>query len=148
MSLPIYARPMYYGPLGINATILAIALVVFGIAVLLKLKQKQTKLFEYTLLLLLLSFIFQSFYGTIMQYIFSISLPERPLFDNQVTLNYTLTTVIAYTLVPIIAILALHRHLAVGDLVFRVNNWKRRAICSAAGLVFCVRGVFDNRTLL
>lgn len=136
MSLPIYARPMYYGPLGINATILAIALVVFGIAVLLKLTHKQTKLFECALLLLLLSFIFQTFHGIIILYIFPISLPERPLFDNNLTLNYTLTNVIAYIIVPIIAILALHRHLTVDDFGFRVNNWKRTAIYSTATLVF------------
>ena len=46
MSLPIYARPMYFGPIGINETTLAIALVVFGIALFLKLRHKQTKAFR------------------------------------------------------------------------------------------------------
>lgn len=105
MSLPIYARPMYFGPIGINATTLAIALVVFGIALFLKLRHKQTKLFEVTLLIFLLGFVFQTFHGVIIQqYLFPISLPERPLFDNGLTLNYTLTNAVAYTVVPVLAI--------------------------------------------
>ncbi len=136
MSLPIYARPMYFGPIGINATVLAVALIVFGIAVLLKLKHKQTKLFELALLLFLLGFVFQTFHGIIIQQIFPISLPERPLFDNNLTLNYALTNVIAYTVAPLLAILALNRHLTVDDLGFRVNNWKKTAAYSTAGLAF------------
>ncbi len=60
MSLPIYARPMYFGPIGINATTLTIALIVFGIAIFFKFRHKQTKLFEWALLLFLLGFVFQT----------------------------------------------------------------------------------------
>ncbi|MCW4000375.1 MAG: hypothetical protein NWE93_09050 [Candidatus Bathyarchaeota archaeon] len=136
MSLPIYARPMYFGPIGINATVLAVASAVFLIAVCLKIKQGQTKLFELTLLLFLLGFVFQTFHGIIIVHIFPISLPERPLFDNGLTLNYALTNLIAYTAVPILAIFALNRRLTVDDFGFRVSNWKRTVAFSAAGLVF------------
>jgi hypothetical protein len=136
MSLPIYARPMYFGPIGINATTLAVSLVVFAIAVFLTLRHKQTRLFEWALLLFLLGFVFQTFHGIIIQqFMFPISLPERPLFDNGLTLNYALTNVITYTIVPIIAIFALNRRVTVDDLGFRVNNWKRTAAYSAVGLV-------------
>jgi hypothetical protein len=136
MSLPIYARPMYFGPIGINATTLAVSLVVFGIAVYLKLRQQQTKLFEWALLLFLLGFVFQTFHGVIIQrYMFPISLPERPLFDNGLTLNYTLTNIIAYAIVPILAIFALNRRVTVDDLGFRVDNWKKTVAYSTAGLV-------------
>ena len=136
MSLPIYARPMYFGPIGINATTLTVSLVVCGIAVFLTLRHKQTMLFEWALLLSLLGFVFQTFHGVIIQqYMFPISLPERPLFDNGLTLNYTLTNVIAYTIIPIAVIFALNRRVTVDDLGFRVNNWKKTATYSAAGLV-------------
>lgn len=135
MSLPIYARPMYFGPIGINATTIAVALVVYGIAVYLKLRHKQTKLFEWALLLFLLGFVFQTFHGVIIQrYMFPISLPERPLYDNGLTLNYALTNVIAYAIVPIIAIFALNRHVTVNDLGLKVENWKKTAAYSAVGL--------------
>ncbi len=136
MSIPIYARPMYFGPIGINATTLAVSLIVFGIAAILKLRHKQTKLFELTLLVFLLGFVFQTFHGIIIQQVFAISLPERPLFDNNLTLNYALTNVVAYTVVPILAILALNRHITVNELGFRISNWKKTIAYSAAGLVF------------
>lgn len=136
MSLPIYARPMYFGPIGINATTLAVSLVVFGIAVFLTLRHKQTKLFEVALLLFLLGFVFQTFHGVIIQqYMFPIALPERPLFDNGLTLNYALTNVIAYTIVPIAAIFALNRRITIEDLGFKVNCWKKTVTYSAAGLL-------------
>jgi hypothetical protein len=67
--------------------------------------------------------------------LFPISLPERPLFDNGLTLNYALTNAIAYTVVPVIAIFVLNRRVTVEDLGFRVTNWKRTAAYSAAGIV-------------
>lgn len=136
MSLPINAQPMYFGPIGINATTIAVSLVVFGIAILLKIRHKETKLFEWALLLFLLGFVFQTFHGVIIQqYLFHISLPERPLYDNGLTLNYALTNAIAYTIVPIIAIFALNRRVTVDDLGFKVGNWKKTATYSAAGLI-------------
>lgn len=136
MSLPIHAQPMYFGPIGINATTIAVSLVVFGIAVFLKIRHKETRLFEWALLVFLLGFVFQTFHGVIIhQYMFPISLPERPLFDKGLTLNYTLTNVIAYTIVPIIVIFALSRRVTVDDLGFRVNSWKKTIQYSAAGLV-------------
>jgi len=128
---------MYFGPIGINATTLAIAFIVFGIALFLKLRHKQTKLFELALLIFLLGFVFQTFHGVIIQqYLFPISLPERPLFDNSLTLNYALINIIAYTVVPILAIFALNRRITVDDLGFRVNSWKKTFAFSVVGLVF------------
>jgi hypothetical protein len=127
---------MYFGPIGINLTTLAVAFIVLGIAVFLKLRHKQTRLFEWALLLFLLGFVFQTFHGVIIQqYMFHISLPERPLYDNGLTLNYALTNAIAYAIVPIVAIFALNKRVTVDDLGFRVDSWKKTAIYGAAGLV-------------
>lgn len=136
MSLPIHALIQYYGPIGVNITTLAVSLIVFGIAAFLKLRHKQTPLFEWALLVLLLAFVFQTFHGIIIQRVFPISLPEQPLYDNYLTLNYTLTNIIAYTVVPILAVLAISKPHTVGNLGFKVNNWKQTAVYTGAGLVF------------
>lgn len=141
MSLPIHAQIQYFGPIGVNVTTLAIALAVFAIATFQKFRHRQTGLFEWALLVVLLTFVFQTFHGVIIQQMFHISLPEQPLYDNNLTLNYTFTNIIAYTLVPVLAIFALNRKITAQDLGFKVSSWKRTAAYTGAGL-FSASAVF------
>ncbi len=137
MSLPISAHPTYYGLFGLNITTLLIAVAAVLIATVLKAAHRKTRLYEWALPAFLLSFVFLTLHGRLIQFIFPIALPEQPLFDNSLTLNYLLTNVLAYAVVPLLAIALLNRQSrATLDLGLKVGDKKRTIRYTVLGTVF------------
>jgi hypothetical protein len=63
MNLQFGAQPAYFGLIGVNLTTLFVAVAVLGIAFFFKIRRKETRLFELSLLLLLVSFTFVTLHG-------------------------------------------------------------------------------------
>ena len=73
------AWPIFFGPVGINLSIILLGLFIFVLAVIEKMRAKRTYLFEVSFLLFLAGFLFLTLHGRVLQVVFPISLPERPL---------------------------------------------------------------------
>ncbi|MBS7649603.1 hypothetical protein KEJ17_08190 [Candidatus Bathyarchaeota archaeon] len=73
-----------------------------------------------------------------MQYIFPISLPEKPLLDNNLTFNYFLTNMLAYVICPVLVLILLRSPVSRMALGLKVQNAKQTALYAFFGLVFIV----------
>jgi len=141
MDLQFGAHPIYFGFIGANLATLFVVLIVLGIALLYRVRRKETRLFELSLQLFLVSFTFVTLHGRLLQYLFPVSLPERPLIDNNLALNYAVTNFLAYAAVPILVIIFWNRRVSAGEIGLRVNNVKKTAEYSVLGTIF-VSAVF------
>lgn len=104
MSMQFYAHTAYFGPIGVNVTALCVSTAVLVIALLTRIRRKETSLLELGFLLLLLSFTFVTFHGRLLQFLFPIDVPEKPLIDNNLTFNYVITNIIVYAVIPLIIV--------------------------------------------
>jgi len=136
MSLQFGAHPTYYGLIGVNITTLYVAVAVLGIALLFKIRRKETGLLELAFLLFLVSFTFVTLHGMLLQYVFPISLPEQPLIDNNLTFNYVVTNVLAYAVIPILAVLGWNRRVSAKEIGLKISNTRKTAKYMVVGVVF------------
>ncbi|GEM_PF-2879128 len=136
MDLQFGAHPTYYGLFGANLTTLLVAVAVLGVALFFKIRRKETWLFELAFLLFLLSFTFVTIHGRLLQYAFPISLPEQPLIDNNLTFNYVVTNVLAYAVIPVLAVFGWNRRVSFEELGLKVKNSRRTVEYTGLGLLF------------
>jgi hypothetical protein len=137
MSLPISAHPTYFGIVGVNITTLLVAVAALLIAIALRAAHRKTRLFDVALLVFLLSFVFLTLHGRLLQPIFPIALPEQPAFDNGLTLNYFFTNLLTYAVIPLLAIALVNRQKPTAtDLGLKVSDRKRTAAYTVMGAAF------------
>ncbi len=136
MNLQLGAQPIYYGPIGVNLTTFFLATAVLVIALGVKISRRETRLFEISFLLFLVSFLFLTLHGKLLQYAFPISLPEKPLIDNNLTINYFLTNTLAYAIFPILAVLIMEKRISARELGLKINNAKRTIKYAVLGVLF------------
>jgi cytochrome bd-type quinol oxidase subunit 2 len=120
MQFGVY--PIYFGPIRINLTIVFLASFVLALAIVQKTRGKRIHFLEISLLLFLVVFLYLTLHGRLLQVIFPIVLPERPLVDNNLTFNYTLTSILTFTVFPIIALILLKSNISLEKLGLRVHD--------------------------
>jgi hypothetical protein len=141
MSYQFGAHPIYYGLIGLNVTTLFLTVVVLVIAFAVMLNRKKTRLFELSLLLFIVSFLFVTLHGRLLQYAFPISLPEKPLIDNNLTINYFLTNTLTYALFPILAIAIIEKKISAQEIGLKINYAKGTIKYTILG-VFLVSSIY------
>lgn len=128
--------PIYFGPIGINLSIIVLGLLVLVLALIEKLRIKQTSLFEVSFLLLLVGFLFLTFHGRLLQFIFPISLPEKPLVDNNLTFNYALSNLITYLIIPVLFLVLVKSDVTLEQIGLKVLNFKKTILYVSLGSIF------------
>jgi hypothetical protein len=132
------AWPIYFGPVGINLSIIFLGLFILILAIIQKLRAKQTYLFEISFLLFLVGFLFLTLHGKLLQFIFPISLPEKPLVNNNLTFNYFLTNLLAFIVFPVLAFILLRRNVSWMKFGLKVLNLKQTMLYAFLGVAFAI----------
>ena len=81
----VWNLAIFFGPVGVNLGVLSLGIVVLVLAIIKKLRGKRTCLFEVSIMLFLVSFLYFTLHSRFLQSVFPISLPEMPLIDNNLT---------------------------------------------------------------
>lgn len=130
--------PFYFGPVIVNLTIVVLGLFILTLAIVQKIRVKRTRFFEVSLLLFLVGFLFITIHGSLLQSILPISQPEKPLIDNNLTFNYTLTNILVYTVFPVLALFLVRSDVSVEKLGLSVFNTRKTAVYALLGTVSSV----------
>jgi hypothetical protein len=136
MNLQFGAHPAFFGLIGFNVTAVLVAVAVLLVALFQRSRRRETRLFELAFLLFLVSFTFMTLHGRLLQYMLPFHLPEQPLIDNNLTLNYFAANVLTYAAFPLLAILIINRHFSAEKLGLKVNNGKKTAAYTVLGIMF------------
>lgn len=126
----------YFGPVAINLSVLLLGLFILVLAIVKKLRGKRTYLFEVSFLLFLVSLLYFNLHGWWLQTIFPISLPEKPLVDNNLTGNYTLTSVLTFLVFPVLLLLLLRSDVSLERFGLKVFNSKQTMVYAFLGTAF------------
>lgn len=129
---------VYFGPFGINLGVILLGLFVLVLAIIKKLRGKQTYLFEISFLLLLVGFLYHTLHGRLLQSIFPVSLPEKPLVDNNLTSNYTLTSLLTYLVFPVFTLIIAKRDVSLESFGLKVSDSKKKIFYIFLGVIFNV----------
>lgn len=136
MQLGVY--PIYFGPIIVNLTIVFLGILVLALAIIQKIRGKRTHFFEVSLLLFLVGFLFMAIHGRLLQSILPISQPEKPLIDNNLTINYTLSNMLAYMAIPILVLILLKSDVSLEKLGLRIINLRKTTLYAVLGIIFNV----------
>ena len=129
---------IYLGPIGINLGVIFLAFFVLVLAVIQKLRSRRTCFFEISYLLILVGFLYFTLHGRILQLVFPISLPEQPLVDNNLTFNYTLTSLLTFIIFPILLMKILKSDVSLSRFGLKISNFKQTILYAFFGTVFAV----------
>jgi hypothetical protein len=130
--------PFYFGPIIVNLSIVFLGLFVLALAIVQKIRVKRAYFFEVCLLLFLVGFLFITLHGWLLQAILPISQPEKPLIDNNLTYNYTLSNILAYMAFPILVLILLKSDASLEKLGLRVLNTRKTTLYAFLGIIFSV----------
>lgn len=129
---------VYFGLVGINLSVILLGLFVLVLAIIRKLRAKRTCLFEFSFLLLLVGFLYFTFHGRLLQSIFPISLPEKPLIDNNLTFNYASTSLLTFLVFPVLLLILLRSDVSLKRFGLKVLDFKQTIFYASLGLIFMV----------
>ena len=129
---------IYLGPIGINLSVIFLAFFVLALATIEKIRSKKTCLFEVSCLLILVGILYFTLHGRILQLIFPIPLPEKPLVDNNLTFNYTLTSLFTFIILPTCLLAILKSDVSLSKFGLKVSNLKQTILYASLGTVFAV----------
>lgn len=127
---------VYFGPVGINLNIILFGFLVLLVAIFRRLRGKKTSLFEVSFLLFLVGFLYSTFHDRLLQYIFPVSLPEKPLLDNNLTFNYTLTGLLTFLVFPVLLLIVLKSDVSFETVGLKVSDFKKTASYALLGSFF------------
>lgn len=136
--MPLGAWPVFFGPIGINLSAVLLGLLVLVIAIIKKLRKTQTCLFEASFLLFLVGLLYLTFHGGLLQFVFPISRPEKPLVDNNLTLNFFLTSLLTFLVFPLLLLLLLKSDVGFEMFGLKVTYFKHTVRYVFLGLIFTV----------
>lgn len=126
----------YFGPAAINLSVLLLGLFILVLAIIKQLRGKRTCLFEVSFLLFLVSLLYFNLHGWWLQTIFPISLPEKPLVDNNLTGNYTLTSLLTFLVFPVLLLILLRSDVSLERFGLKVFDSKQTMLCAFLGTAF------------
>ncbi len=126
------------GFLGLNLTLALFSLLLFTGAAIQTIRGKKTRMLEIAFLTFLVALLFPTFHGKLLQYVLPITLPEKPLVDNVLTVNYALSNLLAFAVFPILALAVLKSSFCTQTLGLKVADAKKTIIYSLIGVTFNV----------
>ena len=129
---------IYFGPFGINLGIIILGLVVLVLAIVKKFNRKETRLFEISFLLFLVGFLYLTLHGRLLQLPFPVSLPEKPLVDNNLTFNYALTSLLTFLVFPVSALIIAKKDVSLESFGLKVPDSKKTIFYILLGIIFNV----------
>ncbi len=130
---------VYFGPVGINMDVVLLGLFVLVLAIIRKLGGvKQTKLFEVSFLLFLVGFLYFTLHGRLLQLIFPIGLPEKPLVDNNLTFNFALTSLLTFLVFPVFLLILMRSDVSLEKMGLKVLSFKQTALYAFVGVIFSI----------
>ncbi|MEM3465135.1 MAG: hypothetical protein QXU11_00935 [Thermoproteota archaeon] len=127
---------IYFGLIGINLGIILLGTVCLVLAIIQKQRVKRTCLFDVCFLLFLVGFLYPTLHGRLLQFIFPILLPEKPLVDNNLTFNYASTNLLTFLLFPVVLLILLRRDVSLSEIGLKVQNLKQTALYAIFGVIF------------
>lgn len=138
MSLSVWNA--YFGPIGINLSIIILGLLVLVIAITRKFTKKgvKTRLFEVSFLLFLVGVLYFTLHGRLLQLPFPVSVPEKPLVDNNLTLNYFFTSLLTFMAFPTLLLLVMRSDVSLKSLGLKVLDSKQTLSYALLGIGFNV----------
>ena len=126
---------IFFGPVGLNLGVILLGIFVLVLAFIRKQRCKRTCLFEVSLMLFLVSFLYFTLHSKLLQSIFPISLPEMPLIDNNLTFNYALTSLLTYLIFPVLLLFLLKRDISLKRLGLRILDRKKTVYFALFGSI-------------
>jgi len=127
---------VFFGPIGINVGIVFLGLFVLLLATQRKLIGRETKFFEVSFLLFLVGFLYFTLHSRLLQLPFPVSIPEKPLVDNNLTFNYTLTSLLTFLAFPILLLIVMRSNASLKNLGLRVADSRRTISYAFLGIIF------------
>lgn len=137
----------YFGPVGLNLSIIILGLFVLFLAVAKKYMKKETRLFEVSLLLFLVGFLYFTLHGRLLQLPFPISVPEQPLVDNNLTFNYALTSLLTFIVFPVLLLFLLKSDFSLRSFGLEIVGSRWTVLYASLGLIFVVSLFLISQTL-
>jgi hypothetical protein len=98
---------VFLGPIGINVGIIFLGLVVLILATQGKLVGRKTGFFEVSSLLFLVGSLYFTLHSRLLQSPFPVTIPEKPLVDNNLTFNYALTSLLTFLILPVLLLIVM-----------------------------------------
>jgi len=126
----------YFGPIGVNLGIIVVGLIVLMIAIYNNRSNRKTRLFETSYHLFLVGILYFTLHGRLLQIIFPIQIPERPLIENSLTYNYTLTSILTFIVFPQLLNILLRNDTTLEKLGLKIIDLKQTVKHTFLGLVF------------
>ena len=126
----------YFGPIGVNLGVIVVGLIVLMIAIYYNRSNRKTRLFETSYHLFLAGILYFTLHGRLLQVIFPIQTPERPLIDNSLTYNYTLTSILTFIVFPQLLNILLRNDTTLEKLGLTIIDLKQTVKHTFLGLVF------------
>lgn len=129
---------VFFGPIGINVGIIFLGLFVLVLAIMKKFIGKETRLFEVSFLLFLVGFLYFTLHSRLLQLPFPVSIPEKPLVNNNLTFNYAMTSVLTFLVFPVLLLILLRSDTSLKRFGLEVLDFKQTMFYALPGLVFNV----------
>lgn len=129
---------VFFGPIGINVGIILLGLFVLVLAIIKKLIGKENRLFQVSFLLFLVGFLYFTLHGRLLQLPFPVSIPEKPLVDNNLTFNYASTSLLTFLVFPILLLIVMRKDVSSESLGLRALNSKQTIFYALFGIIFNV----------
>lgn len=121
-----------------HACVFSLGLFVLVLAIIRKLREKRTRLFEVSFLLFLVSFLYFTLHGRLLQLPFPVSIPEKPLVDNNLTFNYATTSLLTFLVIPVLLLIIAKRDVSLESLGLEVSDSKQTIFYIFLGVIFNV----------
>ena len=126
----------YFGPIGVNLGVIAVGLIALMIAIYKNRSNRKTSFFTISYHLFLAGILYFTLHGRLLQVIFPIQIPERPLIDNSLTYNYTLTSILTFIVFPQLLNILLRNDTTLEKLGLTIIDLKQTVKHTFLGLVF------------
>ena len=136
----------YFGPIGVNFGVIVVGLIVFIIGVYEYYSKRETCLFKISCQLFLVGILYFTLHGRLLQIVLPIQLPEKPLVDNILTINYTLTSILTFIFFPLLLNLLMRNDTKFERLGLKVASIKKMVKYTFLGLIFNIALFLTSNT--
>ncbi len=136
MSIGIWR--VFFGPVGVNVGVILLGLVVLILATQRRLVGRETRFFEVSFLLFLVGFLYFTLHSRLLQAPFPVSVPEKPLVDNNLTFNYASTSLLAFLAFPVGLLMAMRSKVSLKTLGLTDLDSRQTVSYALLGAVFNV----------
>jgi hypothetical protein len=115
---------------------ISLGLFVLILAATRRLVGRETRFFEVSFLLFLVGFLYFTLHSRLIQLPFPVSIPEKPLVDNNLTFNYASTSLLTFLAFPVCLLIVMRSNVSLKSLGFRVFDSKQTFSYAFLGTIF------------